>query len=167
MDAAYITPFIASIQNVFATMMQLKVTIGDPHIKNDQHTTYDISGIIGMSGDVVGSVVVSFPENTATACVALFSGTQLETNNPDFADAIGELVNMISGGAKGMFQGKKKVSISCPSVVVGKGHTVARQKDTPCVVIPCITDCGELVIEIAIRETQAAAQTSGAATATA
>lgn len=167
MDAAYITPFIASIQNVFATMMQLKVTIGEPHIKNDQHTTYDISGIIGMSGDVVGSVVLSFPSDTATACVALFSGTKLETTNPDFADAIGELVNMISGGAKGMFQGKKKVSISCPSVVVGKGHTVARQKDTPCVIIPCSTDCGDLVIEIAIRETAQAPQPAGASAAAA
>lgn len=163
MDAAFITPFIASIQNVFSTMMQLKVTIGEPHIKTDANTTYDISGIIGMSGDVVGSVVVSFPAATASSCVSLFSGTQLEPGHPDFADAIGELVNMISGGAKGMFQGKKKVSISCPSVVVGKGHTVARQKDTPCVVIPCVTDCGELVIEIAIRETPQAHQSTTAA----
>ena len=68
MDAAFITPFIASIQNVFSTMMQLKVTIGEPHIKTDANTTYDISGIIGMSGDVVGSVVVSFPAATASSC---------------------------------------------------------------------------------------------------
>lgn len=152
MDASFITPFIASIQNVFATMMQLQVSIGNPSIKTDATTTYDVSGIIGMSGDVVGSVVVSFPKETAAACVALFAGQQLPSDHPDFADAIGELVNMISGGAKGMFTGKKKVTISCPSVVVGTGHTVARQKDTPCVVIPCTTDCGDLVIEIAIRE---------------
>lgn len=159
MDPAFITPFIASIQNVFSTMMQLPVTIGEPHLKSEGNLSYDVSGIIGMTGDVVGSVVVSFPSSTAVACVALFSGTKLAPDHPDFADAIGELVNMISGGAKGMFQGKKKVSISCPSVVMGRSHIVARQKDVPCIVIPCTTDCGELVIEVSIRE----AATAGAA----
>ncbi len=163
MDPAYITPFIASIRNVFSTMMQLPVEIGTPRIKADPVPTYDVSGIIGMSGDVTGSVVLSFPMDTASSLVSLFSGSKLEPNDPDFADAIGELVNMVSGGAKGQFTGKK-VSISCPSVVVGKSHTVGRQKDVPCVEIPCTTDCGELVIEVTIKETPGAANTSDAAT---
>jgi chemotaxis protein CheX len=154
MDAAYIRPFIASIQNVFSTMMQLPVQVKEPRIKAGSAGEYDISGIIGMSGDVVGSVVLSFPNDTAQRVVALFCGQPLAIGTPDFADAIGELVNMVSGGAKGMFTGKK-VSISCPSVVVGSKHHIARQSDTPCIVIPCSTDCGELVIEIAIKETSA------------
>jgi chemotaxis protein CheX len=168
MDASYITPFIASVQNVFSTMMQLQVNIGEPRIKSDNTTSFDVSGIIGMSGDVQGSVVVSFSGDTASACVALFSGQTLPQNHPDFADAVGELVNMIAGGAKGMFTGKKKVSISCPSVVVGKSHVVSRQKDTPTIAIPCTTDCGELVIEISVREAPAAASPAAvAATASA
>ena len=166
MDPAYITPFIASVQNVCSTMMQLQVTIGKPRVKNEAGATYDVSGIIGMTGDVVGSVVVSFPLESAKAVVALFAGQRLEADNPDFADAVGELVNMIAGGAKGMFRGTKNVSISCPSVVVGASHIVARQKDTPCIVIPCSTDCGELTLEICIREvTPNNAQTPVAAAA--
>ena len=34
----------------------------------------------------------------------------------DFTDAVGELVNMISGGAKALLEGKE-VSMGCPSVV--------------------------------------------------
>ncbi|MBC7835158.1 MAG: chemotaxis protein CheX [Phycisphaerales bacterium] len=156
MDPAFITPFIASIQDVFSTMLQLPVTIKDPRIKADSATTYDVSGIIGMSGDVVGSVVLSFPEATARRVVSLFAGADMLPTNPDFADAVGELVNMISGGAKAMFKGRK-VSISCPSVIVGRDHTVARQKGTPCIVIPCDTDCGELAIEIAVKAVSSAA----------
>lgn len=152
MDPAYITPFISSIQNVFATMLQLPVTIGEPDIKETPSTTYDVSGIIGMSGEVVGSVVLSFPKATAERVVSLFTGASITSENPDFADAIGELTNMISGNAKGLFSGKKKVSISCPSVIIGVGHTVARPKDVPCIVIPCKTDCGDLTMEIAIQE---------------
>lgn len=155
MDASYIKPFIASIQNVFSTMLQLPVTVQAPKLKDGDATTFDVSGIIGMSGDAVGSVVLSFPRETAERVVALFSGTQLSADSADFADAIGELVNMVAGGAKALFGGKK-VSISCPSVVIGQGHKLARQTDVPCVCIPCSTDCGDLNIEIAIQDRQAA-----------
>jgi chemotaxis protein CheX len=166
MDASYITPFVASIQNVFSTMLQLPVNIGTPTIKSDNGATHDVSGIIGMSGDVTGSIVLSFPMDAAEAIVALFCGESLTSQSPDFADAIGELVNMVSGGAKAGFTGKK-VSISCPSVVIGKDHAVARPKDVPCVVIPCETDCGMVAIEVAIRETTGAAGNPAAATANA
>lgn len=152
MDPAYITPFIASIQNVFSTMMQLPVTIGTPSIKDGLSTTHDVSGIIGMSGDVTGNIVLSFPSATAKRVVQLFTGMEMETTSPDFTDAIGELTNMISGNAKGQFSGKKKVQISCPSVIIGANHVVARPREVPVIVIPCTTDCGELVMEIAIQE---------------
>jgi chemotaxis protein CheX len=164
MDASYIKPFVASIQNVFSTMLQLPVTVNAPRLKEGTTATYDVSGIIGMSGDVVGSVALSFPSETAERVVALFCGSKLEASSPDFADAVGELVNMVSGGAKAMFTGKK-VSISCPSVVIGKAHQIARPTDTPCVVIPCSTDCGELVIEIAIQDSARRAAGAPAAAA--
>ena len=165
MDPSFITPFVSSIQNVFSTMLQLPVTVGEPTIKKGSEPTHDVSGIIGMSGEVAGSVVLSFEEEAAIAVVALFCGERLEPSSPDFADAVGELVNMVSGGAKAKFPDEKKVSISVPSVVVGKGHTLARQSDIPCVVIPCSTDCGEVVIEIAIREQATAASDGGGAAA--
>lgn len=151
MDAKYITPFIQSIQNVFSTMLQLQVTVKEPKVKSGSSCSYDVSGIIGLSGDVVGSVVLSFPTGTAERIVALFTGMELASDHEDFADAIGELVNMVSGGAKGMFK-DRAVSISCPSVVLGSGHKIASPKDIPCIVIPCDTDCGELAIEIMVDD---------------
>lgn len=159
MDAGYITPFVASIQNVFSTMLQLPVTINAPSIKRGASPTHDVSGIIGMSGDVVGFVTLSFPMDTAKAVVALFAGEAVDPGRPDFADAIGELVNMVCGGAKAGFK-DKAVSISCPSVVIGNNHTLATQTDLTCVCIPCSTDCGEVVIEVAIRPADAAARSA-------
>lgn len=150
MEAKFIKPFVASIQNVFATMLQLSVTVQPPYIKDDNRPRHDVSGIIGMSGDVTGSVVLSFPQATAENVVALFCGQKYPMGSPDFADAIGELVNMVTGGAKAAFK-DAKCSISCPSVIVGGNHTVARQTDIPCVVIPCTTDSGDLFIEVSIK----------------
>ena len=107
MDPAFITPFIASIRNVFSTMMKLEVKIGDPHIKGDPGTSYDVSGIIGMSGDVVGSVVVSLPQPVAASIASRFLSTEIKVDSPDLSDAIGEIVNMISGNAKSMFGGSR------------------------------------------------------------
>jgi chemotaxis protein CheX len=151
MDQSFVTPFINSIQNVFTTMLQLPVEIGEPSLKRDRKATHDVSGIIGVSGGMQGTIVLSMPEDAASRIVTLFTGMEIASDSPDFADAIGELVNMISGNAKAEYQ-RKDVSISCPSVVLGADHVIATQSGTPVVKIPCNTDCGEVVMEIALRE---------------
>src|SRR5690606_14553495 len=149
MDASYIKPFIESTKAVFSTMLSMEVSFGKPHMV-DALPRFDVSGIIGMSGDVVGSVVLSLPTDVARQLVTKFTSMEVDVASEDFADAIGEIVNMISGGAKAKFAGKS-VSISCPSVVIGSGHTVTRPSNTPCVSIPCKTGFGEFSIDVSIR----------------
>lgn len=151
MDSAYIMPFVNSIQNVFETMLQLPVTVGDPQLKRTADPHFDVSGIIGMSGDVEGSVVLSFPTATAERIVSIFTGEELAATHEDFPDAVGELVNMVSGGAKAQFTGKN-VSISCPSVVIGKDHLVFARKDVVCIQMLCNSDCGDFAVEVTFRK---------------
>jgi len=150
-DSAYIMPFVNSIQNVFETMLQLPVTVGDPTLKRTTDPSYDVSGIIGMSGDVDGSVVLSFPTKTAERIVSLFTGEELAAKHEDFPDAVGELVNMVSGGAKAQFAGKN-VMISCPSVVIGNDHVVFARKDVVCIQMLCSSDCGDFAVEVCFRK---------------
>ncbi|MFP4144316.1 MAG: chemotaxis protein CheX [Phycisphaeraceae bacterium] len=160
MDSSYITPFVRSTQNVFETMLQLPVQVGEPVIKRAGEPSYDVSGIIGMSGDVEGATVLSFPTATAERVVSLFTGVELAHTHEDFADAVGELVNMISGGAKAQFP-DAHVSISCPSVVIGNDHIVVSGKDTRCIVIPCSCDCGDFAVEVSFRQIAASAASNG------
>lgn len=149
MDPAYITPFVSSITNVFETMLQLPVSVGAPGIKDTSIPTYEVLGIIGMTGDVEGTVVLSFPTAAAERAVTLFTGMELAADHEDFADAIGELVNMISGGAKAQFTGKD-VGISTPTVVVGSGHNVYGRKNMTTIEIPCTCDIGEFNVEVSL-----------------
>ena len=73
---------------------------------------------------------------------------------------------MVSGGAKALFK-DRKVSISCPSVVIGPSHVVAGHSDLPSIVIPCTTDCGELAIEITIQDKTSTPNAQTGATAAA
>ncbi len=151
MDSSYITPFVKSVQNVFEMMLQLEVAIGQPKLKRNDEPSFDVSGIIGMSGDVEGAVVLSFPTATAERVVSLFTGTQLDHAHEDFPDAIGELCNMVTGGAKAQFTGRS-VNISCPSVVIGPSHKVFGRKDVICIQLPCSSDAGEFTVEVTIRQ---------------
>lgn len=151
MDASYIVPFVNSVKNVFGMMLQMDVQIGKPAPKSSSSPSYDVSGIIGMSGDVEGNIVLSFPTEVSEKLVSKFTGMELTTDHEDFADAIGELVNMVSGSAKAEFTGKR-VSISCPSVVVGSDHLVTSSKDMVCITIPCKTEFGEFGVEVAMKQ---------------
>lgn len=167
MDTSYVTAFIEATQIVFDAMLRMPITFGRPEVAESIPTKYDISGIIGLSGDVVGAVVLSFPTETAGGVVAAFAGEPLSVKSGDFADAIGELANMISGSAKAKFPGRS-VSISCPTVVIGKNHRIHQPSDSTCISIPCHSPCGEFAVELCIRETedavgsQAASETASA-----
>jgi chemotaxis protein CheX len=150
MDVRFINPFIGAIGNVFQTMLGLEVEYGKPQFGHTENVGHDVSGIIGLSGDVEGSVVVSFPMASALKIAGTFGGMEMTEPDEDFADAIGELANMISGNAKKDFEGLN-VMISVPSVVVGCGHTVKSNRVLPTVNIPCQCEAGEFVVEIGMR----------------
>lgn len=162
MDARSITHFVASTHQVFETMLSLSVTPGKPTAScNVPRFQSDVSGVIGMTGDVVGMVVLSFPFSTAKGVLKAFTGSDIEPNSPDFSDAVGELVNMISGAAKAKFEGLS-VSISCPSVVIGPGHRVQQASDTTCITIPFECAAGPFSVEVAIRKVESAIVTKAA-----
>lgn len=149
MDPTYIIPFIKSAKNVFETMFQMPLECGAPRVKTEANASFDVSAIIGFVGEVEGAVVLSFPEAIARRIVTLLVGSEV-TSKEDLSDAVGELANMIAGGAKAQFP-SKKVNISCPSVVIGSGHIVHGKKDMVTVIIPATCDCGQFSIEIAMR----------------
>ncbi len=151
LDPVYVTSFIAATQHVFQMMLHQEVSCGKPVPGRLPHLDSDVSGIIGMTGDVVGTVVLSLPAASAAKVVELFAGKTLDRNSDDFADAIGELVNMISGNAKAMFDGLD-VRISCPSVVIGQGHTVQQPSNSVCISIPCESSCGGFSVDVSIKK---------------
>jgi chemotaxis protein CheX len=147
--ARLVVHFVTSIQEVLRTMAGVAVTVGTPALKKDPIPSYDVSGIIGFSGEFVGSMVLSFQQATAVAIASSFAGVPIAPDSPDFADAVGELANMIAGSAKASFGGGTNISV--PSIILGSGHTVARLHDVPCLVIPCHTSAGEFAVEVNIK----------------
>ena len=144
-----IVPFVNSVRLVMSTMTGLAVTIGPTKIRTVPGTEFDYSGIIGFTGGIVGTVVVSFPRAAAVLIVEAFAKCAIEPDTADFADALGELTNMIAGAAKKDFGAN--ASISIPTVVMGAGHVITRPSDVPCVSVPCTAGGATFAVELSIR----------------
>ncbi len=168
MDVRYINPFIVSIKDVFGTMAGVEVQVLKPMMKVGHSETVGVTGVIGLSGDATGACLLCFPTDVACKLASAFAAEEMSESHPDFADAIGELANMVAGGAKGQFEGLA-VSISLPSVVIGDPHEVivtGASSGTPRLIIPCQTELGQFHVEVAmVVGEQAGQQQTNAASA--
>lgn len=150
MDARYVNPFIASVKHVFQTMLGTAIKVGRPYIIQAHHEPgADISAVIGLSGDAVGCVVLTFPMQTGLQAASQFAGMTLDERSPDLADALGELANMVAGYAKAQMEGME-ISISLPSVVIGREHVVSQSKQSPRLALPCDSPFGRFHVEIVV-----------------
>ena len=159
MDARHITSLIEATRKVFDTMLQMTVEFGEPSLTDAMPAECDVSGIIGFSGDMVGAVVLSFPTKTAEKVVSAFANMRITADSDVFADAVGELANMIAGVDKSQYE-DRSVTMSCPSVVIGKSHRVPSVSDNICISLPCRTPVGPFAIARSIQKAHTAAKPS-------
>lgn len=150
MDVKYINPFIAAITNLFTTMMKTQVMIGKPFLKQDDDRIAGYCAIIGFSGDAQGSVTLCLNSMTAQKVIEAFTGESIGSDDPDMADALGELCNMIAGQAKAQFNGMQ-ISISLPRVIRGEGLETMRSRHDRVLVLPCDTSLGRFRVEVSMK----------------
>ncbi len=157
MKAEYLNPFMHATKNVLETMAQTKVTALKPHLKEGVGTHGDITGIIGMASETVeGNMVISFSEKCILPIVAkMLMEEPKKQLDADIVDAVGELTNMICGGAKAEL-GKLGLTfnLATPTMVTGKGVEIHYRSEAPIIVIPFSTEFGEFVIEANLLDKQ-------------
>ena len=152
MKAVILNPFIQSTVEVLRTMAGIEPRRGTPRLKGGEDSSSDVSGLIGLTGQVQGFVAVSFRESAALYVVTRFLGESVETVDAQVRDAVGELTNIIAGGAKRVLaQAGYDLKISIPSVVVGVNHSVSRPRGVPCFEIPFETDAGPFSVELCLK----------------
>ena len=148
MKAEHINPFLKSTIETFKTMVGIAVTPGKLYLRKEPNNA-DISGVIGLSGDIRGAVVMAYPLATALKICSKFLGEEIKELNASVADCIGEIANIITGFAKKDLQ-TLHLSISLPSIVRGQGHVVDMPKEAPVMCIPFDTEIGSFVMEVSM-----------------
>ena len=154
MNAAFVNPFLASFMNVLKTMANTDIKPGKPSLKKDAVARGDVSGLIGMAGPTVsGSFSISFEKKLALTVFERMVGDPIDTISEDIIDMVGEITNMVAGGAKKLLGEKGyEFNMATPIVVTGVSHSITHQIDASKVLMPFQCDAGNAFIEICFTE---------------
>ncbi|MDF1552892.1 MAG: chemotaxis protein CheX [Deferrisomatales bacterium] len=151
LNVNYINPFIGATLQALEMMAAVRPERGAPFVKTGRAARGDVSGIIGLAGEATGSVAVTFPGTLARRIYANLVGEEAGGITEEVCDAIGELANMIAGGAKAeLSQQGCNFQIAIPTIVVGKGHTIDHKGPGPCLVVPFTLDGEEFWLEVSL-----------------
>ena len=122
----YIQPFVKVCVSVFRNFCHIEVKPGRVFFitREEYEKLWDISGIIGLSGEVSGAVAISMADQTAVQITKALTGKDHSSFDYDVTDAIGEIINIIAGNVKKDFEEELRIRISLPSIVKGKNHSI-------------------------------------------
>jgi chemotaxis protein CheX len=149
MHAAFIDSFINSTCDVFKTMFACELTRGEWQTKASAVPAYEISGVVGILGRAEGTVVVSLTRETAMLVAESFLGERPGSIDDSVIDSVGELANMIAGGAKARL-GDWGLTIGLPTVLSGRNQIVTFPAKATPIAIPFDSDWGLLSVEVGL-----------------
>lgn len=157
MNVAFINPFLESMLHVLETMAKVQVTPGRPAIKQDGVARGDVTGLIGMTGDQArGSLAISFTQPAILDITARILGDKLSAIDETVIDLVGEITNIVTGGAKRILSEKGyDFDMAIPAVVSGKDHIVNHKSKGAKIIIPFTTDAGNFFVEVCFEDTPA------------
>lgn len=148
MSIEFITPFLSATIEVLKTMAQTDAKPGKPTRREPQPAEGVVTSVVDFTGGTNGSVSITFTEDCIVGLANSMWGESFTEMNSEIEDAVGELINMISGVArknlseKGfIFQG------GIPRVLKGEGHTIDHSVSGTVVAVPFKTKDGVFVLE--------------------
>lgn len=149
-DVEIINPFLNSMSNVLVTMAMLDPVAGEVSLKEEDIAWGDISGVIGLSGEhFKGSMAVTFTKPVILEIAARMLGETLTEIDQTITDLVGEITNMVTGGAKNLLSQKGyDVGLATPVVITGENHKVMHQASGQKIIIPFSVEVGEFFVEV-------------------
>ncbi|UCD36494.1 MAG: chemotaxis protein CheX [Nitrospiraceae bacterium] len=150
MNVEFINPFLEALLNVLRTMAAMDAQPGSPEIKKTNISSGDVTGLIGMTSDLTkGTLAISFTEAAILEIMQRMLGEAVERIDETVTDMVGEITNMVTGGAKKILSEKGyHFDMAIPSVVAGKGHVIRHKSKSPIINVPFTTEKGDFFIEV-------------------
>ncbi len=150
MDILMINALLNSLFTIFSTMVRLDIEAGTPIIKQDNIAKGVASGLIGMKAEgASGSVALSLTLATIRKISLSMLGEEFTSINKDATDLVGELTNMLVGGAKRILSEKgHDFDMHTPQLLAGKGHEITHHYAGQTVLLPILINEDEFYIEM-------------------
>ena len=149
MDVNHINPALSSIVNVLTTMASINPSIGKPSIKKDDISLGVVTGIIDLVGkNANGSLAISFSKPVALELAQNMLRIETDVVDEMIEDLIGEMANMVAGGAKAIYDEQgTDFELTLPKVLTGENHQIKHSFIGTTILLPFTTDAGEFYVE--------------------
>jgi chemotaxis protein CheX len=152
MNVNILNPFIRAAQETLRAEMQEDPQREDLRLENGAYETDEVTILISLIGTVEGTVFFSMSAQTAIQLASALMGETFSELDRLAQSGVAELGNVIAGRASmGLAQAGLHANISTPSVILGKGASIATLEYTR-LVVPLLTSLGRLTIHLALRE---------------
>jgi len=154
MNVEFVNPFLDAIMNVLTTMAQSEAQADKPYLKEDCLAQGEVTGMIGLAGDrVKGSLAITFTTPAILHITSQMLGEELTEIDETVKDLVGEITNMVSGGAKKALSEKGyKFEMAIPTTITGKSHTITHKTLGAVVVVPFEMDSGKFFVEVCFED---------------
>ncbi len=146
----FVGTFASCTKKVFSTMLGWDIVLADQTKSRGFLSKYDVSGLIGFSGSLRGTLVVSCAAEMTYSAAESFLGARPTEITDDIVDLVGELTNMIGGSSKDRL-GITGIELGLPAVVSGIGHRVSFQPSAHVEILHFMCDAGPFTVEIGFR----------------
>ena len=158
MRVEYINPFVETSYRVLKEVLEgADVKRGDLYLKSTAMPVMGVAALVGLAGDVEGRVVFDMTFETALN-IASKMNMETMTEFDDMAKAtISELANIITGQAvTKLHELGFKFDLTPPALFAGENMEIAALGGTTesveALIVPLVTDCGKIEVNVAIRE---------------
>ena len=150
MRAEFVNPFLTSFIHVLETMAQLELTPEKARRKENEIAYGDVSGLIGMVGKKTrGSFSISFEKPLALEIMRRMLGEKPDHIDNAVTDMVGEITNMVTGGAKRILETSGfEFDMATPAVVSGPSHSITHKGKGQTIIMPFASAYGKAYIEI-------------------
>jgi chemotaxis protein CheX len=153
MDVQLVNPFIDATIHVLSSLAFTAAHVGRPYLKQDAVAQGDVSGIVGLSGEAKGTISVTFTKPCILKIVSKMFGEEVTEINDDVKDAVGEILNIVSGHGRQRLQVLgKTLKGAIPTVITGKNHVITHMTSQPIIAVPFNTENGSFTFEVCFEK---------------
>ncbi|MDR0337103.1 MAG: chemotaxis protein CheX [Planctomycetaceae bacterium] len=147
-NIVYINPVIAGLEEAFNVQLNCKIERTGLGLMENNQALYPVSGIIGISGKCVGTIVLSMSESVAIkAAATMLMDPDVAEINDEVMDAVGEITNIVCGSAKAKLA-QFQLSMSLPNVLCGTNCRLHFPQKSHPIFIPFKCIWGSLALQL-------------------
>lgn len=154
MNVNYLNAFIEASMDIVKDIAGVNATLEKVNLRGNSFGGKDVIIIIGVTGALVGQIVMTLSQNSMDTLVKkMFVGDSENLDTDLKKSAMAELANMIVGNATAIFYKKgMKVLITTPTILTGKDILISNKFPIINIPLKFENNMGELDLNISAME---------------